>query len=198
MFVLWTATSLMAGLLRHPPRRLAAYLWAELVYIPFVLCAAWYFGIWSKVYASIYVFFTAFILYAIIRFTLDCLRSRQYRLRAVAIALLFAAVLTKMAIAGVSRPLSGYAAINLGEAFVLAWAGILCLFVSPYMKRPDLIFPLGALWACQSAFRFGWSINFSHWVALNWLIPPMLGCLAFSFLAYRLSFPQGRLARQRR
>jgi hypothetical protein len=176
----------MAGLLKNPPANLARYLWAQLVYIPFVFCSAWYFGIWSRAYAAVYVLFTSLILVAIVRIAIDSLSSREYRFRAAVVALILAAVLTKMAFTSVQRPLPWYLAINLGEGFILSWAGILCLFVTPYTRRPDLIFPLGTLWMCQACFRFGWTINWAHWQTLNWTVPPVLGCLTFSFVAYRL------------
>jgi hypothetical protein len=176
----------MAALQRNPPANLARYLWAQLASIPFIFCTAWAFGVWSRLYTAVYAVFTGLILCCVILIVLDCLSGRRYRFRAAMISFLLAGMLAKLALGGVLRPMSGSLTISIGEGFVLAWAGILCLFLAPYARRPDLIFPLGALWMVQAAYRFGWSINFARWQEVNWIFPPAIGCVIFSLLAWRL------------
>lgn len=178
----------MAAIRQHPPANIARYLWYVLLEIPFLWCGGAAYGDWSWQYAAIYCVFTALILCAIVRIAWDCLRDRRYRLRPIAICFILAAVLTKIAILGVSGRVSGFLAISLAEGFVLAWAGSLTAFAAPYRQRPDLYFPLAVLWLCQSAFAFGWVLNFKGWGEfINWTVPPLLGCLAFGWLVLRLS-----------
>jgi hypothetical protein len=176
----------MAGILKHPPANLGWYLWAELVSIPFFLCSAWAFGVYSVAYAVVYCLLTALIFLTIARLAWDCLESRRYRFRALGVALTFSIVLTRIAFIGISKPFSGYLVISLAEGLILAWAGILAVFTAPYTRRPDLTFPLGALWLGQACYRLGWALNFSVWQEINWVIPPMLGLACYSFLAWRL------------
>jgi hypothetical protein len=97
-----------------------------------------------------------------------------------------ASSLTKLAYLGCPKPVNGYLAISLAEGFVLAWAGTLTVFLAPYMRRPDLIFPLGVFWLAQAGYSFGWTLNWREWQEINWLVPPALGICCFSWLAYRL------------
>jgi hypothetical protein len=176
----------MAAIKQQPPANLARYLWAQLVYIPFIWATNAWWGDRSWQYATVYCLFTTRILYAVCRITLDCLRTRRWRLRALAVSFILAAVLTRIAFLGIPKPLSGFLAISLAEGFVLAWAGTLTAFTAPYTERPDLIFPLAAFWLVQALYDYGWVLNFKDWTALNWTVPPLMGCAAFGVLAWRL------------
>jgi len=180
------AASLMLAIRQRAPANIERYLWAVLVYIPFVWVGHSWYGDWSWQYAAIYTFFTAMILWCVCHITLDCLRTRHWRLRAAGITFILAASLTKLAYLGGPKPVSGYLAISLAEGFILAWAGTLTAFLAPYVKRPDLIFPLAVFWLVQAGYSFGWTLNWKEWEEINWLVPPALGICCFSWLAYRL------------
>jgi hypothetical protein len=176
----------MLAIRNHPPANVERYLWAVLAQIPFCLAANAWWGIWSVEYAAVYVFFTGLILWCICRIALDCLRERQYRLRAAAIMFILAVMLVKMAFTGLPRPVDGFAMISLIEGFVLAWCGSLCAFLAPYTRRPDLIFPLAVFWLALALYDFGWVLHGRMWDRINWLVPPALGVCCFSLLAWRL------------
>lgn len=179
--------SLLLALWHRAPANLERYLWAVLIEIPFLWAANAWWGDWSVAYAVTYIVFTVPILYCIARFVLDCLRGRPMRLRALAISSLFAMVTARGAYLGLPQPVDGFRAISIVEGFVLVWAGLLSLFLTPYVRRPDLIFPLGLLWLGQAYFSFGWTFNALSWGhALNWLVPPALGCACFLLIAWRL------------
>jgi hypothetical protein len=179
----------MLALRFHPPANIERYLWAELVYIPFVLSAAWSFGVWSWQYAAVYCLFTVPILYAVCRIAWDCLRDRRWHLRPIAICFVLAGILTRMAFLGAGKPLGRFMVISLVEGFILAWAGVLTAFTAPYTRHPDLLFPLAMLWLVQAAYSFGWTLNFKEWGKLNWLVPPCVATAAFLVLAWRLRVP---------
>jgi len=180
------AASLMLAIWRRAPANIERYLWAVLVYIPFVWWGHYWYGDWAWQYAAIYSLFTGVILWCVCRITLDCLRERHYRARAVAITLITALMLARLSYMGTARPLGAWAWISLSEGFVLAWAGTLTAFLAPYMRRPDLIFPLAVFWLAQAGYSFGWTLNWKEWQEANWLVPPALGTCCFSWLAYRL------------
>lgn len=186
MIGILTALSLMWAIWGRAPANIERYLWAELVYIPFVWVVHLWVGDWHPIYACTYVLFTAMILWQICHITLDCLKSRHYRLRAAGITFILAATLTKLAYLGGPKPVSGYLAIALIEGFILAWTGTLTIFLAPYTKRPDLIFPLAVFWLVLAAYDFGWTLNWREWERINWLVPPAFGIACFSWLAYRL------------
>lgn len=176
----------MEAIRRHPPARLAAFFWAQLLYIPPVLCSAWYFGVWSWQYLAVFSLFTAVIIWSTSRLTWALLKTRQNRLRPAAATFLVALVMARIAWIGTVQPRSSFLAISIAEGFTLAWNGSLLSLLAPYTRRPDLYFPLALLWLCQSCWAFGWSLNWQMLASWNWVLPPLMGLLAFSFLAWRL------------
>lgn len=183
MLALCTALAAAAAIKRRAPANIERYLWCVLAEIPFLWVVNYWYGDGSLIYACTYAFFTAIILYSAFRIALDCLRTRRYRLRAVAIAFLLAMIFARIAFLDASGP---YLAINIGEGFVLVLAGVLVAFSSPYTSRPDLYFTLGVFWLAQAAFSLGWVLNWQEWQEINWLVPPLMACVAFSVLAWRL------------
>jgi hypothetical protein len=180
------AISLVLALLQNPPTSLRRYLWAQLVYVPFVWAAYYVFGEWSVGYAVIYCIFTVIILLSVVGIVTDCVSAWRHPARLAGSAFLLAMVLTRKAFTGVSGHLDGYEAITLAEGFFLSWAGTLATFTAPYTKRPDLVFPLGMFWMIQAAYDFGWTLHGHLWDAVNWVIPPAMGVICFTFLAWRL------------
>lgn len=180
------ALTLAAALKNHPPENLARYLWASLVYIPFIWAAHVAWDDWDWRYAATYCLFTAAILYCVCRIAWDCVRDRRYRLRPIAICFILAAVLTKLA----KLDLHGqWGWISLAEGFLLLWAGILVAFSGAWRPRWDLYVPLGIFWVLQGGYSLGWAIHGKLWESINWLVPPAMGCLCFSWLAWRLRWP---------
>lgn len=176
---------LMEAIRRHPPAKLAAFFWAQLIYIPPVLCSAWYFGVWSWPYLIVFSLFTAVILLSACRLTWALLQSRQQRLRPIAATFLVALVMARIAHRG-SLAHDRFLTVWLSEGFILAWLGALLALLAPYTRRPDLYFPLALLWLCQSCWAFGWSLNWQMLAGWNWVLPPLMGLCCFSFLAWRL------------
>lgn len=186
MLALLTAAILTAAIRQRPAPSLNRYLWAQLVYIPFVWAAYWLCGEWSVGYAVVYVAFTGFILATIPSILLDCLKGWRYPTHLAATTFLLAMVLTRITFLGARASFDGYGAISLVEGFFLAWAGTLAAFIAPYTKRSDLTFTLGAFWLCQSAFSFGWTIHGAFWNRINWIVPPVTAILAFTLVWLRL------------
>lgn len=173
----------MAAIKQRAPANLERYLWAVLIQEPFVWAASQWWGDRSVRYAVAYCLFVAPILYCACRIALDCLRTRHYRCRAVAVALIIATVTTKTA----AKDIQGdYPVISLTEGFVLVWVASLCGFLLPYLKRRDLIGTLVALWLAQAGYSFGWCLHGHKWDVVNWILPPALGIACFSVLAWRL------------
>jgi hypothetical protein len=176
---------LMAAIKRRAPGNIERYLWAVLVQVPAILVVHLWYGDESPIYACTYVFFTFLILYTVCRIALDCLRDRQYPVRAIAITFLLALISARIA----SFELQGrYAWISLSEGFLLLWAGLLTAFTGAYRPRRDLYFALGLFWLFQSAYSFGWSIKWQEWAELNWLVPPLMAIGFFSYLTWRLRY----------
>ena len=178
----------MEAIRRRPPSRLEAYCWSQLLYIPPVLCAAWYFGVWSWQYLAVFAFFTAVVLWSVCRLTWSLLQSRLNRLRPIAATFLVALIMARIAYRGTVQPHNLFLATSLASGFVLAWNASLLGLLSPYTRRPDLYLPLAALWGCQGCWAFGWSLHFEEWAALNWILPPLMGLICFSWLAHRLKW----------
>jgi hypothetical protein len=180
------AISLLLALRHRAPANIERYLWSVLAEIPFLWVFAWEFGVWSVTYAVVYVLFTAIVLACICRIAIDCLRRRHYRLRAAAIAFLLAGLAARGAYLGMPRPITGYQWIALLQGMVLFWAGILVTALFRYVKRWDLVFPLGLFWLVQAFWNFGWTFHGHAWDKINFWVPPALGCVIFSLLAWRL------------
>ena len=178
--------TLLLALRQNPPTSLRRYLWAQLVYIPFVWAAGWLWGDWNWRYAAVYAGFTVVILLAILGVIREQLTAWRYPARLAGMTFLLGMVLTRGAFVGAKASFDGYGAISLGEGFFLSWAGILAAFVAPYTKRPDITFTLGMLWIVQAGYDFGWLLHGRLWQEWNWLVPPLTGMVAFSLLAWRL------------
>lgn len=183
MLILTVTISLMTALERNPPANVSRWLWAQLVYIPFVWTASFFYSNEAWQYALTYCVFTAWILYAVVRIAWDSARGHRYRLRMVAASLVLAATLAECARLDMHGQ---WAWVTLSEGFLLLWAGILTAFAGAHRPRWDLYVPLGAFWVLQGGFSLGWTIHGQVWQDWNWVVPPTMGLACFSYLAWRL------------
>lgn len=195
LLTLLTLLSLILALRQRAPLSIYAYLLAQLIYIPPVMLVVWLLGVWSPWYALVYVVFTLPILASIAWIVSDVLLERHYRLRPLAIALVLALMLGRIAYFGLGRPVTYFDWINLALGVLLATAGIVTAYTAPYLARCDLALILSLLWLGQSISCFGWALHL--WERWNFLLDPAMGIVAFSLLAWRLRGPSERSVRVR-
>lgn len=165
-------------------RKIWAYLGWHLARTLIVRPAALLFGVTSLTYTGVYLFLSIPLFIAIGRIAWDRLRCREYRLRPVAVALLFTLWVTKTA--WIAHP-NLFQCIAMTQGALLSFAGVLLAALGLYPRPKAVPLTLGAFWLTQALFNFGFALHFPQWVSrLNWWVQPAMGTVAFLVIGWRL------------
>lgn len=181
-FLIWALGASRACLC---PKSLRAYLAAALVVNIGIEASLLAFGETARSYAIAYALFTAIGLLAALNVARDCLAKRWHAIAGAVAALL----VVLRAYAALEKPLHFYDWFALVEGAALTLAGTSLVFSAAHHERPKLWLSLAALWLIQAVFRLGFvmSLPSPTWLHLNEVLPTVLVCGAYGYIALQLS-----------
>lgn len=106
-----------------------------------------------------------------------------------ALGLLAALLVVLRAYVALEKPLHFYDWFALVEGAALTLAGTSLVFSAAHHERPKLWLSLAALWLIQAVFRLGFvmSLPSPTWLHLNEVLPTVLVCGAYGYIALQLS-----------
>lgn len=165
---------------------LMAYLAAILFEIPILWGINWWAGDASRAYFWAYVGCTGLILLSALWLALMPINRLILRYRIMALALLIAVILSRLAYHGIGHGLDAAEWVILCEATVLMFCGILVGATAAYSRRADIGLILMTLWFTQAAYQYGYLLHLS-WEPTSWTVKPWIAIGGFLLLGWRLN-----------
>lgn len=161
--------------------RIAAYLWMQLAYTPFIWATYWIFGNESQVYLFCYIIATTLMLILAIRIVSQC----TFHSFEVIIPAITAAYFGVLAFLSVRKPNLGNI-VCICEGVVLFWCGAT---IGRYAKHAPFMV-LSILWLLLAAFRLGFALHnpVGAWIESNRWVPAWItisGILGLGFTMQR-------------
>jgi hypothetical protein len=77
-----------------------------------------------------------------------------------------------------------YYVIGVIEGTALLWAGLVLGSLAAYTECWDIALTLAALWISQAVWRWGFYLHFPGWLRLNWVVSPLLCIIAFVIIGF--------------
>lgn len=188
-FALLLASILFAGWRARHISGLFLYFAMQAVYTVLTELAFIWYGTASDAYAIVYATGTGLILVVIAGVVYEVVSTKQNSFHGMGLSIAVAVCTSHWLYGYLGHEANYKEMIQIAEATVLIWAGLILGGTCFYVERKAVSAVLALLWLALAAFRWGFVLHTSEakWLSANWRVPGWLCVLAFTIVGLLVS-----------